>query len=57
MAIGLLHIETSAQFPILTGGSLVVAGIVGLFFGEKITRRFLLSAALVLAGTLLLLPW
>ncbi len=57
VAIGLLHIETSAQFPILTGGSLVVAGIVGLFFGEKITRRFLLSAALVLVGTLLLLPW
>lgn len=56
-AFCLLHIETSAQFPILTGGSVVLAGIVGLFFKEKITPRFLIAASLVIAGTLLLLPW
>ncbi len=57
VAVGLLHIETSAQFPILTGGSLIVAGLVGLLFKERITWRFAVSAGLVLAGTLLLLPW
>lgn len=56
-AFCLLHVETSAQFPILTGGSVVLAGIVGLFFKEKITPRFLIAASLVIAGTLLLLPW
>ena len=56
-AFCLLHIETSAQFPILTGGSIILAGVVGLFFKEKITPRFLIAAALVLCGTLLLLPW
>lgn len=54
-AFCLLHIETSAQFPILTGGSVILAGIVGLFFKEKITVRFLIAAALVLVGTILLL--
>ncbi len=56
-AFCLLHIETSAQFPILTGGSVILAGVVGLFFKEKITPRFLIAASLVLVGTLLLLPW
>jgi len=53
----LLHIEPSAQFPILTGGSVIIAGLVGLFFKEKITWRFVVAATLVMVGTLLLLPW
>lgn len=57
IALCLLHVDASAQFPIVTGGSIVVAGLVGLFFREKITWRFVFSTALVLAGTLVLLPW
>ena len=56
--ICLSHIEPSAQFPILTGGSIVVAGLVGAaFYREKITLRFLVATVIVLAATLLLLPW
>ena len=57
IALCLSHIEPSAQFPIITGGSIIIAGLVGLFFKEKITLRFVIAAVLVVAGTLLLLPW
>lgn len=56
--ICLSHVDPSAQFPILTGGSIVMAGVVGrLFFREKITLRFVIATVLVIAATLLLLPW
>ena len=57
LALCLSHIEPSAQFPIITGGAIVVAGIVGLFFKEKISLRFVIATLLVIGGTLLLLPW
>ena len=49
--ICLLHIEPSFQYPIVTGGGIILAGLGGLFFREKITWRFLVSCALVMAGT------
>lgn len=56
--ICLSHIEPSAQFPILTGGSIVMAGLVGAaFFKERITPRFVVATGIVLVATLLLLPW
>jgi multidrug transporter EmrE-like cation transporter len=56
--ICLSHVDPSAQFPILTGGSIVMAGVVGrLFFREKITLRFVIATVLVIGATLLLLPW
>jgi drug/metabolite transporter (DMT)-like permease len=54
LVICLLHIEPSFQYPIITGGGIILAGIGGLFFGEKITWRFLVSCALVLVGTIAL---
>ena len=57
IAICLNHVDASAQFPIVTGGSVVVAGLVGLFFCERITWRFVVASVLVMAGMLLLLPW
>lgn len=58
LAICLLHIEPSYQFPIFTGGTVLLAGFAGLPFGEKFTKRFFVSATLVLVGTTaLLLPF
>lgn len=47
----LLHIDPSYQFPIVTGGVIVISGFAGLLFGEKITKKFVISAVLILAGT------
>jgi drug/metabolite transporter (DMT)-like permease len=58
LAVCLLHIDPSYQFPIFTGGTVLLAGFAGLPFGEKLTKRFFVSAALVLVGTTaLLLPF
>ena len=58
LAVCLLHIDPSYQFPIFTGGTVLLAGFAGLPFGEKLTKRFFVSAALVLVGTMaLLLPF
>ena len=58
LAVCLLHIEPSYQFPIFTGGTVLLAGFAGLPFGEKLTRRFFVSAILVIVGsTALLLPF
>ncbi|MBR7098713.1 MAG: hypothetical protein IKC59_04795 [Clostridia bacterium] len=54
----LLYIDPSYQFPIFTGGTVLLAGFAGLPFGEKLTKRFFVSAGLVLVGTTaLLLPF
>ena len=51
----MLHIEPSFQFPIITGGSIVISGLIGLFFEEKIGKKFVISATLVMIGTILIL--
>lgn len=53
--LSLLHIEPSYQFPILTGGGVLLSGVMGLFFGERIRPRFVISASFVVLGTLSLL--
>ena len=52
--ISLLHIEPTVQFPIITGGCVVLGVVFGLFFKEKITKRKALWALVTLAGTLVL---
>ncbi|MBQ8141293.1 MAG: hypothetical protein IJ038_06350 [Clostridia bacterium] len=49
--ICLLHVEPSMQYPIMTGGAIVLAGIAGLFFKEKITWKYIVSCILVIVGT------
>ena len=55
LTICLLHVEPSAQFPFITGGSILVSGLFGLFIGEKITKKFVLSTSAVMVGCILLL--
>lgn len=55
LALSLLHVEPSAQFPLITGGSILVAGLFGLILGERINKKFVISTAAVMAGCILLL--
>ena len=55
LLISIVHIETSVQYSIVTGGCIFLSVLFGLFFKEKITVRKLLSAGLTLAGTLMLI--
>ena len=55
LLVSIVHIEPSVQYPIITGGCVVLSVIFGLFFHERITRRNALCAALTLAGTLMLM--
>ena len=51
-------LDSSIQFPIMTGVSVILAGIVGaIFFRERITSRFLIAIAIVLAGLAFIFPW
>lgn len=52
--VALADIATSVQYPLLTGGGVVLGGIVGLVFGEKINWKFAVSCALVILGTIAL---
>ena len=47
------HVDASVQYPIITGGCILFSVLTGLLFGEKVTLRAILRAALALAGTLL----
>ena len=51
----LLHVEPFFQFPIVTGGSVVLSGLCGRLFGEKLGRAFLWSSVLVVLGTVAVL--
>ncbi len=53
-AMALMYIPTSVQYPLLTGGGVVLGGLVGRVFGEKIDIKFLISCVLVIAGTIAL---
>lgn len=52
--ISLAFIPTSVQYPLLTGGGVVLGGLLGTLFGEKIDKRFAISCVLVIAGTIAL---
>ena len=47
------HVDASVQYPIITGGCILFSVLTGLLFGERVTLRAILRAALALAGTLL----
>ncbi len=53
--LSIVHIEPSVQYPIITGGCVVLSVVFGLFFHEKITRKNAVCALVTLVGTLLLM--
>lgn len=52
--VALLHVNASVQYPMITGGTIVVSTILGAIRKETITRKNLLAAGLALLGTLML---
>ncbi len=53
--IALVHVAASVQYPMITGGTIIVTTAICFFTKEKITYKNILSATLALIGTLLLL--
>ena len=54
LVIALAHIEASQQYPIVTGGVMIVSTIICFFDGNKPTLKELLSILLAFCGTLAL---
>ena len=55
LLISLTQVEPSVQYSMVTGGCILMTVVTGLIFREKITRYKVISAVLIIAGTLLLL--
>lgn len=55
LLIALGHIETSVQYPLVTGGTIVVSAIISLFSKEKPTPRSLIAVGISFAATLVLI--
>ena len=54
--IGAANLPATVLYPLVTGGSIICSALFGLlFFGEKLSRRQIISVALCMAGTLFFL--
>ena len=54
LVLALMHVDTSVQYPMVTGGVIIVSTIVSLFGDKKPSKRELISAAFAFLGTLVL---
>ena len=52
LVIALVHIDASVQYPMVTGGTIVVSTVISCLEGKKPNRRELLSVGLALVGVL-----
>lgn len=53
--IALLHVNASVQYPMITGGTIIVSTLISVLSKEKITYQNIASSLLALFATLLLL--
>ena len=49
------NVPAVVMYPIITGCGVLFSSLFGLFFGEKITARTIISVILVLFGTVLMM--
>jgi drug/metabolite transporter (DMT)-like permease len=54
MIEALLFLPASAQYPFITGGTIIVSAIISLFTDKKPTKRELLAVLIAFIGVLLL---
>ena len=52
--MALLHIPASVQYPIVTGGTIVISTLIGLIRREKITKREILAAVVAFFATVVM---
>lgn len=53
--IALLHVNASVQYPMITGGTIIVSTLISVLSKEKVTGQNIISSLLALFATLLLL--
>ena len=54
LVLALMHVDTSVQYPAVTGGVIIVSTLICFFGDKKPTRRELISVAIAFLGTLAL---
>lgn len=52
--ISLMHVDASVQYPMITGGTIVVSAIISLFLKEKLNKKNFISVILALAASILI---
>ena len=58
LLIALIHVDGSMQYPLVTGGVMVVSTVIGYFTAKKPTKKDVLAVGLSMAGMLcMLLPF
>ena len=55
LLIALLSLPASAQYPFVTGGTMIVSAVISLFSKKKPTKRELLSILISFVGILMLI--
>lgn len=50
----LLSLDPSLQYPLVTGGTILVSVVIGLFFKEKVDKKTIISIVLSLIGTIVI---
>ena len=55
MLIALLHVSASAQYPFITGGTMIVSTILSYFTANKPSKRELLSVLIAMIGVIALI--
>ena len=54
LVIALAHVDASVQYPMVTGGTMIVSTVLSFFSDKKPNRREILSVILAFAGMLAL---
>ena len=54
LVVALVYLQSSIQYPLVTGGTMIVSTVLGLFNDKKPTKRDLLSVAFAFVGMLAL---
>lgn len=55
LLIALVHVNASVQYPIITGGTMVVSTLICLFRKEKVSRREYIATAVAFCATVLII--
>ena len=54
LVISLVHLDASAQYPLVTGGVIIVSTLISLFGKNKPSNKEVMSVLMAFAGTLAL---
>ena len=54
LLIALLHLPASVQYPVVTGGVIIMSTLIDIIRREKITQKELLAAGIAFVATVLM---